>query len=93
MNGKHKIMQSAVSTFGERSQVNMFFEEAAELQNAICKYYRGRGTIENIAEEIADVQIMLEQLSIIFDCNSTVRTFIDQKIERLAKRIGEYEKI
>lgn len=41
----------------------------------------------NVAEEIADVYIMLEQLTMIFDCKTTVSEIKSDKIRRLRERI------
>ena len=56
----NEIFLSAIKTFGEREQENVAMEECAELIQAIAHKHRGRK--DNIAEEIADVEIMLEQL-------------------------------
>lgn len=48
--------------WGEAAQIDMLFEEMAELTKAICKHRRGTGGIIPIIEEAADVAIMLEQL-------------------------------
>ena len=44
------------------SLIHIFFEEMSELQKELCKHDRGKDNREAIAEEIADVQIMLEQM-------------------------------
>lgn len=59
---------------------------------AICHYREGRGTVNNIAEELADVQIMTEQMGLIFDCEDAVLFYRDQKTERLAFKIEKAEK-
>ena len=67
----------------------MAVEEMSELAKELCKYYRGRNNVEPIAEEIADVQIMLRQLVILFDCKETVDKYRQYKLERLARRVEE----
>ena len=64
-------------------------EEMAELQKAILKHrrYTGDETRAEIIDEIADVEIMIEQLKIIFSCKKEVESRIDYKIERQIKRI------
>lgn len=46
MNDKEfdEIIQLAIQTYGKEAQTRMLFEEMAELQNALCKLSRGRGT-------------------------------------------------
>lgn len=57
---KVNIYKRAVDRFGEESRLNLMMEEAAELIQACSKEQRGLDS--NINEEIADVEIMLEQL-------------------------------
>ena len=64
-------------------------EEMSELAKELCKRCRGRDNVEAIAEEIADVEIMLQQLVILFDCKGTVDKYRQYKLERLAGRIEE----
>ena len=62
------ICKKAVNTFGSDVQEMMFIEEVGELVQALSKKRRGfEGA--NIAEEIADVEIMLEQLKHIHKCH------------------------
>ena len=42
----------------------MAFEEMSELQKEMCKRFRGEKNDDHIAEEIADVEIMLDQLNL-----------------------------
>ena len=80
-----KVLQQAIAVFGEKAQEEKANEELAELICAICHKHCGRNS--NIAEEIADVQIMLEQLIIINDCAELVKVIREIKIKRLAERI------
>ena len=85
-----KTYLEAIHTFGEEYQEEVAVEELSELIKEICKNWRGNDNRAAIAEEIADVTIMLEQLRIIFDVNAAVRDFMDAKIERLHMRIQEH---
>jgi NTP pyrophosphatase (non-canonical NTP hydrolase) len=76
-----EILTTAIRTFGEKAQEDVAIEECAELIQAISHKHRGRE--HNIAEEIADVEIMLEQLKIINNCAEEVAAIHKQKIERL----------
>lgn len=49
-------------------QLDIAIEEMSELIQAICKQKRGKCNLDNILEEIVDVEIMLEQLKMIYDC-------------------------
>lgn len=78
--------QQLINKFGKDNQCIVAIEELSELQKEICKQLRGLGNIENLAEEIADVEIMLEQLKIIYACDSLVQDKKDYKIKRIKKR-------
>ncbi|UWN76418.1 hypothetical protein [Anaerotruncus colihominis] len=68
--------------------MKMVLEEVAELQKEICKLWRGRDNIQAIAEEVADVGIMLDQLKLILDITEDVQQFREKKITRLKERLG-----
>lgn len=61
-----EVLQRALDTYGSTLQIVVMMEEMSELQKELCKYLRGRGSFEHIAEEIADVEIMLEQMKMLF---------------------------
>ena len=79
----------AVETFGPQSQIDMAIEECAELINALCKLRRERVGAFDVVTEIADVQIMCEQLSYMFG-EQNVADERKRKIERLQKRLTKY---
>ena len=84
-----EICRGALDTFGAEAQVMMAIEEMSELTKELCKYRRGRDNVEAIAEEIADVEIMLRQMMLLFDCREDVDKFCRYKLERLARRVEE----
>lgn len=90
-----EICKAALETWGEDAQVKMLFEEMAELQKAVCKVSRAHDREErveilhNIAEEIADVRIMLAQMVILFDVEDATDTIREEKLTRLEGRIRE----
>jgi hypothetical protein len=61
----------------------------AELQKEICKNIRGYDNRIEIAEEIADVKIILEQMELLFDIENSVRKFKEYKLIRLKERLKE----
>lgn len=85
----NEICRAALEAFGAEAQMVMAIEEMSELTKEICKRRRGRDNVEAIAEEVADVEIMLQQMVILFDCAGQVETFRRYKLERLAERIKE----
>ena len=76
-----EIFNAAISYYGERLQEEVAIEECSELIQAITHKHRGRE--HNIAEEIADVEIMCEQLKIINCCSKEVEKIRKAKINRL----------
>lgn len=58
-------------------------EELSELQKEITKDLRGNANDEHIAEGMADVEIMLEQLKIMYDNNDNVKRYKELKIRRI----------
>ena len=89
MNDKEfdEIIQLAIQTYGKEAQTRMLFEEMAELQNAICKLSRGRATVGDVCEEIADVMIMCFQMAQIYGV-TRVEQLATFKMRRLADRLG-----
>lgn len=81
-----EVLKNAIAHYGETAQENLCIEECAELIQAINKKHRGKP--HNIPEEIADVEIMLEQLKIINCCRDTVNTIKTEKLMRLSERLG-----
>jgi hypothetical protein len=89
-NERAKVYVNAFITYGEDCQIIKAVEEMSECIQAICKVCLGGEDFSNLAEEIADATIMLEQLRIIFNNNEEVCRYMDDKILRLdAKLRGE----
>lgn len=77
-----KILEDAIKTYGD-TQLIIAIEEMAELQKEIVKHLRGHGDVTHIAEETADVLIMLEQIKIRFGIDKAVDEWIKFKVDRL----------
>ncbi|AUN19072.1 hypothetical protein B2H91_10690 [Clostridium botulinum] len=76
----------------EQLQSFVAIEELAELQQAISKYQREPTifNVDHIAEEIADVYIILEELKHLFPIyEEEIEKQIDYKIKRELKRIED----
>ena len=80
-----EIADMAIEMYGATHQEGVAIEECAELIQAITHKHRGR--VDNIAEEIADVEIMLEQLKIINSCHGEVAEIKRYKLTRLLDRM------
>lgn len=83
------IMIDALEYYGNNPQVDVAIEEMSELIKELLKNRRGKENRSMIADEMADVYIMLEQLKFIFGINETeLRVNAEFKIQRLKNRIG-----
>ncbi len=89
---RREVYEKAIDKYGAKLQVQVAIEEMSELTKELCKDIRGNGVRENIVEELADATIMLEQLRLIYDCNSDVCEEMDIKIRRLEDRIKDEQK-
>lgn len=85
---RKKVYQAALRKWGADLQTMMAVEEMSELTKEICKIKRGKMDLDALADEIADVTIMLEQLREIYGLNDAVCDHMDAKILRLQSRVG-----
>ena len=101
--GYERIIEQA-EMFGKINRCTQTIEECAELTKELCKYQRIRTndetcnaselrTLENIAEEIADVEICLWQLKHLFDIKAKVECIKEQKLYRTKQRLIEAGKL
>lgn len=103
-NQTRALYERAIAHFGEITQIVKAMEEAGELVQAVAKYLcmadlpmsdaeaeYAKRTKDHLAEEIADVRIMLDQLEMIADCHDQVDRWKWKKIKRLRERIEEDE--
>lgn len=90
MNRKEKLLK-IIDTYKIMPQLKYFQSEVFELNEAIIK----NENIEHIAEELADVLVMLEQFKLYYNIkNEDIEKIMDYKIDRQIKRIeiGEERK-
>ena len=88
----YDLLESCIRIYGKRSQIDMAIEEMSELTKALLKERRITDeyeTSDRIAEEMADVIIMLEQLMMIFDNSEEIQKQINFKLERQGRRIKQ----
>ena len=93
---RHSILSSAIIQYGEDAQIDMMIEEMSELTKALLKLRRMNDAdigsdkhtalINDIREEIADVQIVLDQMKIIY---GDVSEYDEKKVSRLFDRLLE----
>lgn len=77
----------AVSVLGDTTLV-IAMEECSELIKEASKFYRSKGSYENIAEEIADVLICIDWLKEYLDISDeSISNWRDKKESRIISRI------
>lgn len=81
------LYQKAIDHFGQINQINQLTEECAELIFAINKWRRGIYSVNQVSEEFADVGLMLEQLSMLFNPEEIQRVRLN-KIEKLKESLA-----
>jgi NTP pyrophosphatase (non-canonical NTP hydrolase) len=80
------LYQQLEMKFGRMHQIGVAVGELGELVNALSKALRGKHDDMKIAEEMADVEICLEQMAEFYDHDGTKRELFRRfKLERLAK--------
>jgi len=81
---KEEVYDNLREENGINGQLMVAVEELAELTKEITKLSRRKGSTMRLTEEIADVQICIEQLQRFFNIeNSSIKVFKDFKIKRL----------
>ena len=81
------LYQLVMDRWGSDAQLTVVLEELSELMKEVCKMKRDMGNLDHLAEEVADVEIMLEQLRYIFDIDDDVDAWKKSKLKRLANRL------
>ena len=83
----------AIEKYGLETQVIVAIEEMSEVIKALTKWLRCNTQAEtekvmpSIIEEVADAEIMLEQIQTFFGIRVDVREAMDAKIKRLKERM------
>ena len=78
-----RICTEAVLKYGAAAQEWVAVGEIGELLDALADFKRGRCSLAHVAEEIADVEIMLQQLIVMHQCNDLFQKAMQFKLERL----------
>ena len=89
---RHNVYVKALAIYGQKAQLEMAQEEATELALAVRRIIR-KPTSESFFElcsEIADVEIMIEQMKAMFFSSNMehhVKKQVDFKMNRLRQRL------
>lgn len=84
---KEDLYSAALKKYGLAGQFTVAIEELAELQKELCKYLRGRENYAELAEELADVEIMVEQVKQFLYLDDAVDEWKAEKLQRLEQRV------
>lgn len=88
-----KLYKEAIGTFGVTAQLDKMVEECAELIKAVQKYKQAKRIKKlstDVAEEIADVEIVCSQLRFLFPGVTDIKK---HKLERLALLIKQTHEV
>ncbi len=87
---KNKL-NKIIETYGKHSQIAKAIEELIELSEVLIKYLnKSELDREHLIEEMADVDVMMAQLMIIFGINTeSYQDEISKKINRTIERIDQ----
>lgn len=87
------LYAQAIQKWGKVNQMDMCVEECAELIQAINKFKRkvSAETIKDLCGEIADVEIMCEQMRGVLQKSGLIDNIKDEKLQRLNQRIIKSE--
>lgn len=82
------IYNKALNTYGINAQLSIIIEECGELITEITRIKRGRTTKEKIITELADVQIMIEQIAFYYGLDNFLKEK-NRKLRRLVERLNK----
>lgn len=92
---EREIFDECRRVWGVPSQVIMLAEESSELSVASLKMLRTYTSkdaemkrTEKLAEECADVLLMVDEIAYYYDLGFSISEFREEKLERLKKRLG-----
>ena len=87
-----EIYKKALTKWGSHCQLGMLIEECAELISAVKRFQRGRVGVLDLMEEIADVEIVIGQMRILFD-GKMIDVIKEQKLKKLITRLRGEEDV
>lgn len=84
-----EVYKRIISWYGRKQQTIKACEELSELMDVLCKGLNKKMDLEALAEEMADVQVMIEQLKIIYNVpEEKLARIRKEKIERTQRRMA-----
>lgn len=90
---KVELIKDLIATYGKHHQCDVAIEECSELIKEVCKMMRGRGDIDNLAEEMADVLNCIDQLQIMFGITDEILyAWKQRKEKRTEDELNDFKK-
>lgn len=89
IDNKTKLYLSAIERWTKERQQEMVIEEMAELIQRIQHLKRGRCETQDLCEEIADVEITLEQLKVMYNIELICYNYKQSRLMRLEQRLNK----
>lgn len=84
------VLKAAIVKYGHEPQWRQLQEECAELIAAVNRFLRKReGGLQHLVEEIADVEIMLQQARLLVNNDALIDANVQLKIRRLRDRLDD----
>lgn len=84
-----EVYKRIIAWYGRKAQTIKACEELSELMDVLCKGLNKKMDLEALAEEMADVQVMIEQLKIIYNIpEEKLARIRKEKIERTQCRMA-----
>ena len=89
-NSKKEKLKKIADHYGLQAQKGILIEEMAELMQAVNKHDRCPFNLDAIIEEIADVEIMLEQIKYLYGISQQkIDEITDYKIQCTLERMND----
>ena len=88
---KKKKLKCIIDYYGKENQIVKAIEELAELQQVLAKSLTQPQSVAkvSITSELADVEIMLNQMKMIFDCEKDTELWVGMKLSRQIERMAK----
>ena len=86
----HDLYRRTLELWGEQAQYDQMVEECAELCAALMHYRRDKVSLQQVIDELADVTLMVGQLSWMFGEEQVAQAVKDkrEKLEQLMLEHG-----
>lgn len=85
---RRKTYREAIAAFGAEHQEDKMLEELGEFLDAYMKFIHNRDTKEHFLEELVDLAVTLEQLTIIYSSEDEIWKIINRKLRHLEDELG-----